>query len=83
LTFLGSQSLRAPKLVKKEILLHLDHVKKNPWIFEEDRLKSPSDSTFRAFVVFNYRVVYRIIPDSGEIHILRIRHTSREPKEVN
>lgn len=30
LTFLGGQSLRAPKLVKKEILLHLAHVKKNP-----------------------------------------------------
>ncbi len=45
--------------------------------YPPDRFKKDNDGTFKAALVFNYRVSYRIT--EKEIHILRIRHTSREP----
>jgi plasmid stabilization system protein ParE len=79
LEFLGEQSSQAPRIVKKAILDQIAQVKQNPRIFETDKLRSPEDKNFRAFITFSYRVTYQIKPDKGEIRILRIRHTSREP----
>ncbi len=79
LEFLSEHSIQAPRIVKKAILDQIALVKKNPQIFEVDKLRSPKDKNFRAFVVFSYRVTYQIKLDKSEIRILRIRHTSREP----
>ena len=79
LTYLGKQSNQAPKIVRDAILTRLDIIKTDPLICEPDKLKSPSDKEFRAFIVFSYRVTYQVKSDVKEIRILRIRHTSREP----
>ena len=79
LEYLAKQSEQAPKIVKTAILSHLDIIKSNPLVTEPDKLKDPSDKLFRAFIVFSYRVTYQIKTGTKEIHILRIRHTSREP----
>jgi plasmid stabilization system protein ParE len=79
LEYLAKQSDQAPKIVKTAILSHLDIIKSNPLVTEPDKLKDPIDKQFRAFIVFSYRVTYQIKSDIKEIHILRIRHTSREP----
>ncbi|WP_149208156.1 type II toxin-antitoxin system RelE/ParE family toxin [Flavobacterium johnsoniae] len=49
-------------------------------IYELDEMKSSNDGTYRAYEVYSYRITYKITPK--EIHILRIRHTSRNPKKV-
>ncbi len=52
---------------------------KNSWeIYETDEMRIPLDENYRAFEKFNYRISYKI--DSEKIYILRIRHTSRNPK---
>ena len=79
LIYLDTQSEQAPKIVKEAVVTRLELVKANPLICEVDKLKNPADATFRAFVVFNYRLTYQIKTDQQEIRILRIRHTSREP----
>ena len=79
LEYLAKQSDQAPKIVKTAILSNLDTIKSNPLVTEPDKLKDPSDKQFHAFIVFSYRVTYQIKSDIKEIHILRIRHTSREP----
>jgi mRNA-degrading endonuclease RelE of RelBE toxin-antitoxin system len=61
------------------VLSRLDDLKKNPLIFEIDRLKDNPNKEFRAFIIFNYRITYQIKEATKEIRILRIRHTSREP----
>lgn len=79
LTYLEEQSRQAPKIVKKAILDRISQIKNNPLICESDKLKSPTDKNFRAFIVFSYRVTYQIKIETKEIRILRVRHTSREP----
>lgn len=59
----------------------LDSIKKlpqNPLIHPQDRFITNNDGTYRAFVIDSYRISYRVI--NHEIQILRIKHTSRKPK---
>ncbi len=65
--------------VKNTILTTTQELIKNPFIFEQDRFKFDSDSSYRAFVKYKYRVAYKIT--EKQIRILRVRHTSREPIE--
>lgn len=55
----------------------LEHIKKNPEIFEKDPLKANNDGTYRKFNAIHIRVVYKI--DGDKIIIVRIRHSSSEP----
>jgi plasmid stabilization system protein ParE len=79
LVYLGKRSRQAPGIVKGAVIAKLESIKKNPFTCEPDKLKSPTNDDFRAFIVFSYRVTYQIKQDNKEIRILRIRHTSREP----
>ena len=79
LAYLEKQSIQAPKIVKSAIITRLDTIKTNPLITELDKLKDSPSKEFRAFVVYSYRVTYQIKKEVGEIRVLRIRHTSREP----
>lgn len=79
LAYLSTQSKDAPKIVKSAIVDKLEIIRKSPLIAEPDKLKDPLTSSFRAFVVLNYRITYQIELDKAQIRILRIRHTSREP----
>lgn len=49
-------------------------------IYELDEMKISNDGNYRAYEVYSYRITYKIT--SKEIHILRIRHTSRNPKNL-
>ncbi len=52
---------------------------KSDWeIYEIDEMRIPKDSNYRAFEKFSYRISYKI--DLDKIYIIRIRHTSRNPK---
>ena len=79
LTYLEKQSSQAPKIVKSAIVTRLDTIKTNPLIAELDKLKDSPNKEFRSFVVYSYRITYQIKKEVGEIRVLRIRHTSREP----
>lgn len=79
LDYLSKQSSQAPNIVEKGVLSRLDNVKKNPLIFEIDKLKDTPNDEFRAFVIYNHRITYQIKVEMKEIRVLRIRHTSREP----
>jgi plasmid stabilization system protein ParE len=49
-------------------------------IYELDEMKIPNDKNYRAYEIYNYRITYKITPK--EIQILRIRHTSQNPKKI-
>lgn len=49
-------------------------------IYELDEMKIPNHINYRAYEIYSYRISYKIT--SKEIHILRIRHTSRNPKKL-
>lgn len=79
LAYVSKESEQAPNIIKQGIKKYFVVLKTNPYIFEADQLKDNNDGTYRAFVVYSYRISYRFI--DNRILILRIRHTSREPLE--
>lgn len=79
LAYLNKQSDQAPRLVKKSILQQLELIKKNPFLYEMDKLKDPPNRSFRAFIVFSFRISYQVKAENKQLRILRIRHTSQDP----
>ena len=77
LFYLNKRSEQAPQLIKKGIKKSVDIIKTNPLVFEPDDLKTNNDGTYRAFIVYSYRISYRFV--ENKILILRVRHTSRKP----
>jgi plasmid stabilization system protein ParE len=65
---------------KKVITSIMDEVEKlviHPKIFELDRFKNNNTGNYRAFEKYHYRISYKLT--ATEIHILRVRHTSKDP----
>jgi mRNA-degrading endonuclease RelE of RelBE toxin-antitoxin system len=79
LDYLQTKSEDAPRIVTTAIFERLEQISQNPFLFEADGLKSPPNESFRAFVVFSYRITYEIQQETDMIRVLRVRHTSREP----
>jgi plasmid stabilization system protein ParE len=50
-----------------------------PEKFVKDSWKKNNDGSYRVFFKYHYRISYKITP--ATIYILRIRHTSQDPKE--
>ncbi|WP_370635877.1 type II toxin-antitoxin system RelE/ParE family toxin [Flavobacterium sp. JAS] len=49
-------------------------------MYELDEMKISNNGDYRAYEIYSYRISYKV--KSKEIHILRIRHTSRNPKKL-
>jgi len=47
-------------------------------IYELDEMKISNNGNYRAFEIYSYRISYKIMP--AAIHVLRVRHISRNPK---
>jgi len=53
-------------------------LRSNPEIHSPDKYKQNNDGNFRVFELHRYRIAYYV--GESEIRILRVRHTSREPR---
>jgi addiction module RelE/StbE family toxin len=74
-------SIDSPKNAEKvveDILAAVEKTIQNPHYYNHDKYKTNNDGTYRAFEKHRYRVVYRY--KKNIIRILRVRHTSMEPK---
>ena len=49
-------------------------------IYELDEMKFDNNGNYRAYETYSYRISYKISELS--IEIIRVRHTSREPKNL-
>jgi len=79
LEYLEEESEQALSIVGNAILDEIESLVTHPAKHPLDRFKKNNNGTFRACVVFSYRISYLI--DNNIVYILRIRHTSREPLE--
>jgi plasmid stabilization system protein ParE len=65
-------------LVINDIVTAAEKTISNPEIYNLDKYKKENDGSYRAFEKHRYRIVYRY--EKNIIRILRVRHTSMEPK---
>jgi plasmid stabilization system protein ParE len=65
--------------VVDDIVSAVNKVISNPEVYPPDKYKDNNDGSYRAFEKHHYRIVYRF--NDNTIRVLRIRHTSMEPKE--
>lgn len=65
--------------IRLAILLKVARLATHPAVYPPDKYKKDNNGNFRAFELYRYRISY--YESATEIRILRVRHTSREPKE--
>jgi plasmid stabilization system protein ParE len=74
----SSKSVTIADKVIQNIMDAVSILNKNSEIYETDEMKYSKEDNFRAFEIYKYRISYKITSDT--IYILRVRHTSRNPK---
>ena len=77
--YIKKDSEQAAKEVKTKILASTKLLETGKEIYKSDELKLNNNGMHRAYVIYSYRIVYKI--NDTTISILRVRHTSREPLE--
>lgn len=75
--YIKKDSEQSAKEVKSKILTSTKVLETGKEIYKADVFKTNNNGTYRAYVIFSYRIVYKI--NKTTIDILRVRHTSREP----
>lgn len=76
--YILSDSYQNAEKVKKEILLSTRKLAATPEMYPPDKYRINNDGSFRAYELHRNRISYRIT--EKEIIIVRVRHTSMEPK---
>lgn len=71
-------SLQNAEKVKNDILASTRKLIINPEIFSLDKDRKNNDGSFRAYELHHYRIAFQIT--KKQIIIVRIRHTSMEPR---
>lgn len=77
--FKETKSKNIPNKVIDIIYNSVSILSTNWEIYELDEMKISNNGDYRAYEIYSYRISYKV--KSKEIHILRIRHTSRNPKK--
>jgi len=75
--YIKKDSRANAKKVKNKILAKSASLNSHPQKYPVDRDKINNDGSYRSFIVYRYRISYRIT--ESVIMILRMRHTSMEP----
>lgn len=77
--FIIKDSFQNAEKVRKGILEATNNLVVNPEIYSPDKYKIDNDGSFKAFELFRYRISNQIT--SNEVIIIRMRHTSMNPKK--
>lgn len=75
--YLKKRSEWVAKKVIHEILIQTAKLNRDWNLCEKDELKDGNDGSYKVIFVYHFRITYRI--KAKQIHVLRVRHTSREP----
>ena len=65
--------------VKEKILIKINELSDDIAVHRKDPYKKNNDGNYLFFEILKYRIVYYAEPN--EVFIIRIRHTSMEPKQ--
>jgi plasmid stabilization system protein ParE len=78
ITYIASDSVQNAEKFLADIIIQINKTAISPQFFPPDKYKKNNDNTYRAFEKHRYRISYRFT--SNAVRILRVRHTSKEPK---
>ncbi len=78
INYIANDSIQNAEKVRVDILDKINSLPSNPEIHSPDKFKLNNNGDFRAFELHRYRIAYHT--SRTEIRILRVRHTSMEPK---
>lgn len=76
--FIKLDSPQNAEKVKSEILTSIKKLAEHPERYHPDQYRSNNDGSYRAFELYRYRISFHV--SEVQITIIRIRHTSMEPK---
>lgn len=76
--YISEKSTQNAAKVIEDIFNEMNKAVANPEIYNADKFKTNNDGSYRSFEKHHYRVTYRF--HQNVIRVLRIRHTSMEPK---
>jgi plasmid stabilization system protein ParE len=76
--YIAEDSPQNAEKVRIDILNNIEKVLLHPELYPVDKLKLQNSGNFRAFELHRYRIAYYF--DAESVRILRVRHTSQEPK---
>jgi plasmid stabilization system protein ParE len=76
---ISKESLQTASKVMEAIVIAVNKAAGNPAYYNPDKCKKNNDGSYRAFEKHRYRVSYRFT--GNVIRVLRVRHTSMEPKK--
>ena len=77
--FIREDSPQNAELVKTRIIAAISNIPDNPMRHAADKYRHNNNGSYMAFEVLRFRIAYHVSKD--EIRIVRIRHTSQEPKD--
>jgi addiction module RelE/StbE family toxin len=77
--YIKKDSEKNAKTVRTRIIESTYALSTGTEIYKADELKKGNKGNYRAYVIYNYRITYKI--EFERIGILRVRHTSRDPLE--
>lgn len=75
--YIKKDSEISAKKVRAQILTSTRLLATGKEIYKADELKEDNKGNYRAYILYSYRITYKI--ELNSIQILRVRHTSREP----
>ena len=76
--YIRKESEQNADKVKEVMLNKINGLADDRVVHRKDPYKKNNDGNFLYFEILRYRIVYYATP--GEVIIIRIRHTKREPK---
>ena len=76
--YINNDSPQNAIVVLDDIVAAMEKAIVNPDCYNPDKYKEDSDGSYRAFEKHRYRIVYRY--QKNIIRVLRVRHSSMEPK---
>ncbi|HEX8315752.1 MAG TPA: type II toxin-antitoxin system RelE/ParE family toxin [Flavisolibacter sp.] len=76
--YISKDSRKNAEKVVNAITTAVEKAATNPGYHKPDKYKQNNDGSYRVFEKYHYRVSYRFAKDI--IRVLRVRHTSMEPK---
>ena len=76
--YIAQDSLQNAEKVYSAVIQKIEALPGNPEMHPPDKYKLNNTGSYRAFELYRFRVAYFVGED--RIRILRVRHTSQEPK---